>query len=510
MSTGQELQRAQPFPPAVLQARDFLDQRKAQIEKWVRGGVQAEALVRFTLQDLQSNKKLQECDPVSIYLALLACAVTGLEPGGLKQEAFLVPYNREAKFIAGWRGLQKQALRSGGVKMLTASVVHEHDQFDMDLGVANSLVHKPSFRERGEVIGAYAWAQLSNGFRQMAWVPREDLDKIQRGAEAKGSPAWKEWPDEMRAKTAIRRLAKHLPMGDDYYDGARIENARDDVDGSGVSYHEVLDSLTDGDATRGQGAAITSAAAFGALPPANITAPAARPAKTTAAKPAASKPPIDAAATERPTTAGAAPTPAPSAAASAAPAPSAGPAASAARPAPAATPSSSSPASSASASTSTASASAPATPAPATVPADTEPTPSEALVDEGDTSFDTSSFGGEDPVDSEPEGPPPAWLAPTGVPTLDQVNAFVAWMKTATPLDLKQARNAWIASFKDWLNTCQSQAEITDQKDSWMKWVQFNFKASRPAANGKPAVAGDPEATDMQNAFKARWMAVPA
>ncbi len=249
---GQALaKQADDSPKAQLANHKlFLQARAKQISTWVRQGVSAEALVRFTLMDMQTNAKLRECTQMSIYLGLLACAVSGLEPGALKGEAYLVPFRNkgiyEATFIPGWKGLVKQARRSREVVGIVANVVMEHDTFDLDEGTANTVVHKPLLRgERGPVIGAYAIARMATGHNEIEWIDRADLDKIAAIGISKGSPAWKEWGDQMARKSALRRLAKRLPLGADYYVSLALEQASDD----GRSQAEVLDIETDGAAS---------------------------------------------------------------------------------------------------------------------------------------------------------------------------------------------------------------------------------------------------------------------
>jgi recombination protein RecT len=254
VKSGQALQTQQANTPQALIQRHklFLDQRMKQIQQWVREGVRPEALARFTLMEMSTNEKLRACTPDSIYLGLLACAVTGLEPGSLKGEAYLVPFAGKAQFMPGWKGLVKQVRRSRDVKGIVANVVRERDTFDLDLGTAKSLIHKPKLggdEGRGEVIGAYAIATLAGGEPEIEWMDRADLDKIQRVAEQRGkSPAWAGWQDQMQRKSVIRRIAKRLPLGSDYYVALALEQAHDE----GREQAEVLDIETDGAATRAQ------------------------------------------------------------------------------------------------------------------------------------------------------------------------------------------------------------------------------------------------------------------
>lgn len=247
--SGQVLQAQHANTPAamILRQKTYLDARIQQISQWVREGVNPQALVRFALMDMSTNEKLRACDPQSIYLGLLACAVTGLEPGALKGEAYLVPFAGKATFIPGWKGFVKQARRSREIRGIVANVVREADFFDIDQGTANTLIHKPLLRgERGDVIGAYAIATFNSGHHEIEWMDRPDLDAIEKVATKRGeSFAWKDWQDQMQRKSPIRRLAKRLPLGSDYYTAIALEQAIEE----GRPQSEVLDMMTDGAAS---------------------------------------------------------------------------------------------------------------------------------------------------------------------------------------------------------------------------------------------------------------------
>ena len=246
--SGQRMEQQQANGPNALvkEHKQFLEQRVQQIGKWVTQGVRPEALVRFALMDISQNDALRKCDPNTIYLGLLACAVTGLEPGALRGEAYLVPFAGKAQFMPGWKGLVKQARRSREVDAIVANVVRENDVFDIDLGTANAIIHKPVLRDRGPVIGAYAIATMKGGFRELEWLDREDLEKIKRVATKRAvTPAWKDWEDQMQRKSAIRRLAKRLPLGADYFVAMALEEADTDVE-----FNSIIDIETDGEASR--------------------------------------------------------------------------------------------------------------------------------------------------------------------------------------------------------------------------------------------------------------------
>jgi recombination protein RecT len=130
--------------------------------------------------------------------------------------------------------------------------VRDGDKFDLDLGTANSIVHRPALRDRGDVIGAYAIANLDGGHRELEWMDDEDLKAIEKVATSRGkSPAWDGWQDQMQRKSVIRRLCKRLPLGADYFVALALEQAHDE----GRDQKDVLDVETGGEASRAEDAA---------------------------------------------------------------------------------------------------------------------------------------------------------------------------------------------------------------------------------------------------------------
>lgn len=264
---GQRMQEQAARDPMALVRQQvkvhqaFLAQRTDQLQRWIAAGIDPRALVRYAILDMSAPKadKLRACSPQSIYMGLLACAVAGLEPGALKGHAFLVPFKGQAQYMAGWKGYVVQARRSFEVRAITPNVVFANDTFDLDLGGGMPPVHKPLLTgPRGDIIGAYAVAKLV-GSRdsvvsyEVEWMDRADLDGVRRAGPRgdKESDAWVNWEDQMWRKAPVRRIAKRLPMGADYYKGLAIEQAQDD----GKNASDVIDVLTDGEATRVEEAA---------------------------------------------------------------------------------------------------------------------------------------------------------------------------------------------------------------------------------------------------------------
>lgn len=206
----------------------FLNDRRGRLAEWAQNRVDPASLIRFALMDYQRSPQLQRCTPESIYLALIACAQLGLEPGGIKGEAYIVPYRDTATFQLGYRGILALAHRSPLIRKLSANVVYERDHFELDIGTESRIVHRPELdEERGEVIGAYAYAVLPHDELDIEWMSRADLDKVKasaQGTDRSDSP-WRLWEDQMFRKSPVRRLGKRLPLDADAAFAMQLDGA---------------------------------------------------------------------------------------------------------------------------------------------------------------------------------------------------------------------------------------------------------------------------------------------
>jgi recombination protein RecT len=206
----------------------FLEARVKNLAKFTATRVKPETMVRLAVFEFSQNEWLRRCTPESIYASLIALAQMGLEPGGLRGEAYLVPYKGKCTPMPGWRGLVKLALRSKAVKALYSHIVHENDEFKVWLGSEVRVEHRPCLEaDRGPIVAAYAVAKLENGEIDLEVMTIEELSKIRdmakSGRGGKDGPAYQDWEDQMYRKAPIRRLAKRLPLGDDFFLAAKAD-----------------------------------------------------------------------------------------------------------------------------------------------------------------------------------------------------------------------------------------------------------------------------------------------
>lgn len=208
--------------------RSALELMKPQLVAALPRHLTPDRLARVVMTAIQNTPKLLECDRQSLFSAIMTCAQLGLEPDGVLGQAYLIPFGKKVQFIPGYRGLIALARNSGDVTSIQAQAVYEGDFFDYQFGLNERLDHKPAEKERGEVTHFYAIAKFKDGGHHWDVLTVADVDRIRNKSEGYKSAVrfakkdgngnliikspWVDHYDEMGKKTAIRRIAKYLPM----------------------------------------------------------------------------------------------------------------------------------------------------------------------------------------------------------------------------------------------------------------------------------------------------------
>jgi recombination protein RecT len=120
----------------------LLEQFKPQLAAALPKHISADRMVRVALTCFRLNPKLAECDPASVFAAVVIGSQLGLEPGIMGQ-GFLVPYKKSCQFIPGWQGLVDIVSRSGRASVWTGAVF-SGDTFEYEYGSSPRIHHIPS------------------------------------------------------------------------------------------------------------------------------------------------------------------------------------------------------------------------------------------------------------------------------------------------------------------------------------------------------------------------------
>jgi recombination protein RecT len=215
----------------------LLNSRGGELKTQLPKSIPLEAFKRVVITALQEKPEILAAEHESLFQACLKCAKEGLLPDG-KEAAFTIFNNNIAKkneqpvyvkkvaYIPMVGGIKKRIWKSGEYTFLSGNVVYENDIFDYCLGDFESITHKPTMLERGEVVAAYAIAKNKSGEFLRAVLTRQDIDYIRSKSKSKDSAFWNDWYEQMAIKSAFRRLAKNLDLsvdfGDDDYDDLPI------------------------------------------------------------------------------------------------------------------------------------------------------------------------------------------------------------------------------------------------------------------------------------------------
>jgi recombination protein RecT len=212
------------------------------------GGPERFARTVLTAVATDKTGNLVKCTPRSICGAALQAAQLGLSVG-VMGEAWLVPYNGEATFQLGYRGLIALAARSGIA--ITAHTVHAHDEFDYELGLEPKLRHVPARGNRGPSELWYAVARDRNtgAMLNFAVIDREYVERRRKANRGK-SPAWDQWGDEMALTKAVRAVCKFLPLSVEMAAALASDNVvRNDLSGDAEAFAtgSMDDDVVDGE-----------------------------------------------------------------------------------------------------------------------------------------------------------------------------------------------------------------------------------------------------------------------
>lgn len=212
----------------------FLGARMKQIKSVIASNLTPEKMARISLNELRNNDflaKIAVQNPESFVNSVVQASHLGLEIGGVLGQAYLVPYKGEIKMMPGYRGLISLARRSGEITSINAEIVYQNDTFDLVLGIAPQVTHKPMLEgPRGEPKLAYMVANFKDGGHHFEWMTMEEIMSIKDRSSAvkSGKPTpWDTDRDEMIRKTVIRRGWKYLPMSIEMQTAQLIESANE-------------------------------------------------------------------------------------------------------------------------------------------------------------------------------------------------------------------------------------------------------------------------------------------
>jgi len=231
----------------------LLTQFESEIKRALPMHLTAERMSRIALTAFRLNPKLEQCDPRSVFAAVIQSAQLGLEIG-MQGRAFLVPYNKntkvgnnwvqtvECQFIPGWKGLVDLFNRSKQGIVWT-NAVFTGDDFDYGIGSKPFVKHKPKGEsDPDKMLFVYACGKL-NGVEQeiievwptqRVWKHRDEHNKVKEKHYSFKN-------QEMYArKVVLLQVLKYLPVSIELATAIDLNTAAE-MGSQNISTNDALD-----------------------------------------------------------------------------------------------------------------------------------------------------------------------------------------------------------------------------------------------------------------------------
>lgn len=195
--------------------RNNLNKMQAEFAKALPAHINADKFVRVVMTAIQNNPDILKCNRQSLYSSCMRAAQDGLLPDG--REGVIVAFGEVATWLPMVAGLCKKAHNSGKLRTIDAQVVYDGDFYESWIDEEGQhFKHAKKFADRGGVLLTYAYAITKEGGFFFEEINEEQMADIEKKSKPKISP-WKgPFKDEMRRKSAIRRLTKYrLPSSTD-------------------------------------------------------------------------------------------------------------------------------------------------------------------------------------------------------------------------------------------------------------------------------------------------------
>ena len=155
------------------------------------------------------DKKLQNCEPMSIIMAAVTATSMGLSFDPNLGRAYIIPYGNVATFQVGWKGLRELALKTGYYDAINTRDVREGEIKNEDYLTGRIDFAFVDDRENKKVIGYLAHVSYVGGGSETKYMTVEQItahakqySKSYNGTDSR----WKIDFDKMARKTVLKLL----------------------------------------------------------------------------------------------------------------------------------------------------------------------------------------------------------------------------------------------------------------------------------------------------------------
>jgi len=204
--------------PKTLKDWIVSDEFKSRLVGLLPKHIDEKRIIGLFLNSYNKTPALGRCNMESVFGALLQAATLGLEPDTEQGLCYIIPFGDKATFVMGYKGLIDLIHRSGKVLGVTAEIIYENDEIEIEQGTNRKIHHKPYWlcgkKEGGNILGGYMLVQFTNGQFWFHPAPIADVWKRKEFSKSSKSPSspWQQWPEEMIKKTFIKMGTKDAPQ----------------------------------------------------------------------------------------------------------------------------------------------------------------------------------------------------------------------------------------------------------------------------------------------------------
>lgn len=163
--------------------------------------------------DRNGKPVLEVCSQGSIANALMKMVVQGLNP--MKGQCYFIPYGTQLNFQRSYMGSYALAKRVSNLKEVNAVCIYENDVFSYEVDTTTGRKRITNHEQKFENIdiekikGGYAICVFEDGSSDVVIMTMAQIRKSwEQGQTKGGSPAHKNFTDEMALKTIRSRAVK--------------------------------------------------------------------------------------------------------------------------------------------------------------------------------------------------------------------------------------------------------------------------------------------------------------
>lgn len=208
----------------------LVDLQQSEIAKALPMNMDPVRFVRIVHTLLRETPKLLECSPPSFFGAVFSAAQLGLE-FGVMQQAFILPYGKQAKLIIGYKGWTALAHRTGEIQSISPRTIFEKEQWSVEFGLEEKLIHVPLLSDdKGEPTHFYVVVRTVNGGRNFVIMSKSEVEYHRdryggkRDGKVIGPWADKDQFEPMAWKTCFLRMKAWLPTSVELMQAEAVDN----------------------------------------------------------------------------------------------------------------------------------------------------------------------------------------------------------------------------------------------------------------------------------------------